>query len=293
MRRARAGRAVAALALLGCREEKAAPQPVASATAAAPTCTVRSAEKLGFPFLRVCPPGEPGFWINAAPMGCSAGEHESVPCPHVTAIAHPVSSDPAPIASAIAALTDKETAARVCFMRLGGHLASRDERSKAQHAMGLASVLVTESDTADPRFHFEELAEWVVEESGEECANGLPTANCHFGWFPSRSHGAAVRWASLRECSARFGVAPATAVLGGGCPAGSWSWPPDAQARDLPCALRSPAIDARARPSDASFSIACVAPTARAHPEEQDKDLAAYRCVLPESALGTFDLPGR
>ena len=291
--------AIVAMAALGCgRDRSRQGTPSASATTPPVPCTVRSAEKLGFPFLRVCPPGEPGFWINAAPMGCSGGEHDTVPCPPVTAIAHAVSKDHAPIASSIAALTDKETAARVCFMRMGGHLASRAERSKAQHAMGLASVLVTESSVAANRFRFEELPEWVVEESGEECATGLPAATCHFGWFPSTSRGTALNWENLRECNARYAPGPGTGPMpyisiGGGCSAATWSWPADGGTSALPCQLRSPATDERGAPVAAVFSIACTAPQPRAHPATPDKDLAAYRCVLPESALGTFDLPGR
>jgi hypothetical protein len=300
--RAGVGTAVAVIALLLCRCDKPAtpkPAPIASATAeAAPLCTPRSAEKLGFPFVRICPPGEAGFWINAAPMGCSAGEHETIRCPQITALSHGVRPGPAPLASTMAAVIDKETAARLCFMRMGGHLATRAERSKARAAMGLATVLVTESDTASVRFHFDEVPEWVFEESGEQCANGLPGATCHFGWYPASSKGPGIPWAAVRSCQAQFLDTPPAGVplidVGGACPSAAlFGADGGAGMRPLPCGLRSPAFGALGVPSTAAFTLSCAAPGVRPHPEGEDKDTAAYRCVVPQSALGTFDLPGR
>ena len=284
----------AALLALGCRHREE-PRPTPAPTAAAKvSCTPRTAEKLGIPFVRVCPPGEPGFWINAAPMGCSAGEHEGIRCPPTTPIGHPVGTG-GPLHSSLAAVTDHDTAARLCYFRMGGHVASRAERSKAR-AAGLATVLVTESDASPVRFRLEEAPEWVTEEGGEACENGLPSATCHFGWFPSTSRSTAIRWPQVRACDARFVAPPpadtALAPLGSGCAAATWTWPPDGGSVALPCALKSPARNDRGEPVSAAFTFSCVAPVARTHPEGQDVDTAAYRCVLPESALGTFDPDG-
>jgi hypothetical protein len=299
---ARVATVVAAFALLLCGCDKPAspkPAPSASASSAAPTpCTPRSAEKLGFPFVRICPPGEAGFWINAAPMGCSAGEHDSIRCPQITALSHAVRPGAAPLPSTMAAVIDKDTAARLCFMRMGGHLATRAERSKARAAMGLATVLVTESDTTSVRFHFDEVPEWVFEESGEQCANALPGATCHFGWFPAESKGPGIPWPAVRSCQAQFHEMPPAGVplvdVGGGCPSVAlFGADAGAGLRPLPCGLRSPAFGALGVPSTAAFTLSCAPPVARTHPEGEDKDTAAYRCVLAESALGTFDVPGR
>lgn len=286
--------ALAALALLSCRDKStplAIESGAPSATANAPSCTPRTAEKLGFPFVRICPPGRPGFWINAAPMGCSAGEHDTIHCPWVTAVAHPIGANPAPLRSAMAAVVDKESASRLCYFRMGGHLASRDERTAARAVMGLATVLVTESESETGRFRFDEVPEWVFEESGDACENGLPAETCHFGWYPTSARSPAIPWDAVRECDARFvaqqpgGVARSR--IGEACPSSPLAFDGGDRAA-LPCALASPSDG-----SPAAFLLACSGPHPRVHPKTEDKDTAAYRCVIPESALGTFDVPGR
>ncbi len=269
----------------------------AMATApAAPACTPRSAEKLGFPFLRICPPGEAGFWINAAPMGCSAGDHDSIRCPLVTAVAHPARQPGAAIPSSAAAVIDAETAARLCYFRMGGHLASRAERAKARAAAGLVTVLVTESESAAGRFGFDELPEWVFEESGASCENALPSESCHTGLYPSTARSAAVPWTAVRACEATFGARRpdglSLVALGERCPSPPLALDGGALAT-VPCALRSAATDPNGIPSPAAFTFACRRPAPSAHPEGVAPDVAAYRCVIPENALGTFDVPGR
>lgn len=289
--------AIAALVFLGCRDKHDPHEVPIAIESGAPSatvtaCTPRSAEKLGFPFVRICPPGKRGFWINAAPMGCSAGEHDSIHCPWVTAVAHPASADPAPLRSAMAALVDKDSAARLCYFRMGGHLASREERVAARAAMGLATVLVTESESETGRFRFDEVPEWVFEESGDACENGLPADTCHFGWYPTAARSPAIPWDAVRECDARFVASRPSGVarshLGDACPSAPLAFDGGDRA-SLPCALASPA----SVESPASFLLACGGPHPRVHPTTEDKDTAAYRCVIPESALGTFDVPGR
>lgn len=300
--------AAGALAALGCGAGSESPASGASASATAttvtatsgpaPPCTPRTAEKLGLPFVRVCPPGEPGFWIGATPMACSGGDHDAMRCPTVTAIGHPVSTSPLPIRPTTAQLIDAETAARVCFYRMGGHVASRAERVKARHGLGLATVLVTESDSAAQRFRFAELPEWVSEEPGERCENQEPMKTCHFGWYPAESRSPGVPWANMRACQAVFHAVPPAdlplVALGSGCAAPTWSWAeaPGSE-RPLPCGLHTPAGHAPGTRGDAAFALACRAPALHPHPVGEDKNTAAYRCVLPASALGAYDLPGR
>ena len=62
---------------------------------------------------------------------------------------------------------------------------------------------------------------------------------------------------------------------------------------ELACGARSPAFDVLAGPTPDVFTFRCKAPAEFAHPKTEAKDIAAYRCVVPESALGTFDVPGR
>jgi hypothetical protein len=164
--------------------------------------------------------------------------------------------------------------------------------------MGLATVLVTESETASVRFHFDEIPEWVFEESGEQCENGLPAASCHFGWFPSESKGPGVPWAAVRGCQAEYHETPPAGLslvdLGGACPSPAlFGSDGGAGLRPLPCGLRSPSFGALGAPSTAAFTLSCAPRALRPHPEGEDKDTAAYRCVVPPSALGTFDVPGR
>jgi hypothetical protein len=88
--------ASAAILALGCKDDAGnrgvPPAPVAS-------CHRAFGEKLGVPFVRVCPDDLPGvirtpFWIAAAPIGCTGGEHGTIACPPVVALAPPRGSDP-------------------------------------------------------------------------------------------------------------------------------------------------------------------------------------------------------
>ena len=295
------GGALVAAALLGCRgDRRRLPSPDKSAAPAKAACKARTAEKIGIPFVHVCPPGADGFWISAVPIGCSEGDHETVRCPKTMPLSHPVRADAGPLTAVYAAMVEKETAQRMCFMRMGGRLPSRAERSRARDVMGLATVMVTESESRADRFELTELPEWVVEEARAECETpGVAGPECVFGWFPFETRSPFVPWANLRVCEARFAerAPPGLALteIGKGCSAPTWSWTADGGAglRALPCAARSPARGPLGAPSEAVFTVACARPEATGHPADEDKDSAAYRCVVPPSALGTFDLPRR
>lgn len=248
-------------------------------------CTPGVSEKIGVKFVRVCPTEEGArpFWISAIPMGCSAGAHETVPCPPVTALVQPTKGMPDALATAtpkLAAVVEVYTAHKICSMRFAGRLPTRQERARARTLLGAASVVVTESPEAHA-FRPRELAEWVTEKVCDQPTDLAP--DCNPGPFPSTSI-SAVRWDMLARCEARPAASGAGALpfieLGGEC-AGQRG-PGAAPSLRLPCAVRGAAGGG---PGSAvtGFELWCGAPDAAfAHPEKVLPDLAAFRCVLPE-----------
>ncbi|MEI8259853.1 MAG: hypothetical protein WCJ30_29715, partial [Deltaproteobacteria bacterium] len=125
-----------------------------------------------------------------------------------------------------------------------------------------------------------------------------PSDACHIARFEPTMAPETLPWDTMRSCAARTrsGVfaGPVLADPGMICPSASWSWGdgPDASgvrpARALPCVLRSPSGSGRA------FDLTCDPPGRPApHPEAGETETAAFRCVLPEAALATFDETGR
>lgn len=259
------------------------------AAATGPACAPGVAEKLGIPFVHVCPSTLPGsvdvapYWIATMPAGCSAGEHDTVRCPPVVSVVQPREGDPVAlraVSSGLAAVVEAETAHAICTMRFGGRLPTRAERSIARSALGAASVLVTaSSDVAGYRFH--EVAEWVTEIPCEQPTVLAP--ECRVRGFP---HDASptIPWDVVTTCRGT----PVAALddrplvgIDGECvlPRGATD---AGVARPLPCLLRGPAIDPRAR-RDPAIAISCGA---RAEVPTRLKglalDVAAFRCVVPE-----------
>ncbi|MBK7585940.1 MAG: hypothetical protein IPI67_37865 [Myxococcales bacterium] len=278
--------------LPGCRACESAPgsRGDAAGVADAPSsarCTPRTGEHLGIPFVKVCPQDlaaagatfEP-FWISAHQLGCSAGEHDSLACPSVTSLQHPAAGEartPGMAANTLAAVVEPSLAQSVCYMRFAGRIPTRQERALAEETMGLASVMVAESAGSPRNFSFLRLAEWVTETPCQ-----TPNASkCSAATFPSGPR-EPIAWSTLASCegtplSADAGV-PLLAI-GEVCPAPDFSW--DAGAGRLPCAVRSPA----AKPSIIGFALSCRPPEPLArHPEDDIGKVAAFRCVLPESA---------
>lgn len=257
-----------------------------AASSASPlaACTPRIAEKIGVKFVQVCPTeeGSHPFWISTVPMGCSAGAHETVPCPPVTAVVQPTLALPdgfGPTAPKLAAVVEVYTAHKICTMRFAGRLPTRAERSRARALYGLSSVVVTES-TATRAFHFRELAEWVTEKACEQPTDLAP--DCGAGPFPATSI-SAVRWDLLARCEAkplaRTGSTLPFIDLGSECAGLRGA---DTASLRLPCALRGSA-QAQGTSPVAGFELWCSAPDASlAHPEKLLPDIAAFRCVLPE-----------
>lgn len=282
-----------ALALLAAAcSRSTAPGEVASdaattAIASAEPCTPAVAEKLGVPFVRICAAG-PGigsvaspFWISALPIGCSAGEHDTLRCPPVVALAQPRQRDPEglrPGASSLAAVVEADTAHRVCSMRFAGRLPTRAERSLARTALGLATVMVTDlKDRGAVRL--QELGEWVTEKSCDQ-PTVLP-ADCGASSFPWEAS-AGVPWDSVVRCEVtplaerggRITVGVESECTGVGAAAGAGA------TRLVPCLVRGPAVDPRGQRVE-GVSLACSAPAAAPRASDINVDVAAFRCVLP------------
>ncbi len=297
MRLSRSGLLAGAIGLValgagGCRAcaRDATPPSTDAEGPTAAACARRTTERIGIPFVKVCPQDlgfagaafEP-FWIAAAPLGCSAGEHETLQCPTVVALEHPAVGETRPprtLRGRLAAVVDAEVAQSVCFMRFAGRLPTREERSRAEAAMGLASVVVAQQGTP-PHFDLVRLSEWVT---GAPC--DTPNASkCTPTYYPSGPR-APIPWGTIASCDATPLSPDAGAVLldvGEVCPAPGFRW--GGAETPLPCAIRSPA--ASARPSTAGFALLCKAPVLAPHPDDPTANIAAFRCVVPEIALVT------
>ena len=250
--------------------------------AASPPCTRAVARKLGIPFVRVCPQdlGRSGvdfepFWIAAAPVGCSAGEHETVRCPRILALSSAETQFVARTASVIAPVT----AHQVCAMRLNGRLPTRAERVRARAALGLSTAVIAYGPESS-RLSVDELPEWVTENPCSQ-PTVLP-AECGIGVFPSGASPAVVETDTL-SCVATAGTPGQPAIeLGERCAADDWLATAKLSPRPtlLPCALRgSRTLE------PALYSVACEAPTVARRPPLAESLVAGFRCVLPDLAL--------
>lgn len=263
-----------------------APAPVTPASGpsapASPPCTRAVARKLGLPFVRVCPRDlglagiefEP-FWIASAPVGCSAGEHETVLCPRVLALSVTESQHVSRMASVI----DARTAHQVCAMRLNGRLPTRTERVRARDALGLSTAVISYGPESR-QLNLGELPEWVTETPWSQ-PTVLP-AESGVGVFPSDASPALAETNTL-SCVATAGTPEQALVdLGESCAAGDWLRTADSNTRPtlLPCALRG---SRTLEPP--SYAVACEAPRPTRRPPVAQSVVAAFRCVLPDIAL--------
>lgn len=264
--------ALVLVAAVGCDFQSSPKVEVIRSDSGAPeqaACTAKVAEKLGVPFIRLCPEraGERSFWVSAVPMACSGGEHGTLPCPPVTALVQPAHGVPADFRAPSprqAAVVEVYTAHKVCTMRFAGRLPTRAERARARAGLGLASVIVTDSSGTR---RFRELAEWVTDRPCDQPTDLSP--DCNPGPFPSTSI-SAVPWAMLARCEAKPADPASPLVdLDGACGAKA-------------CALRGVAAPS-ARSPVAGFDLSCLPPDATAeHPDRARSEVAAFRCVLDE-----------
>ena len=274
---------VLASVVVGCNRQHELPLEREGGVTAA--CTPSVAQKLDVTFVQLCERREPGaplqpsFWISATPIGCSAGEHDTLRCPPVTAVAKPRADGRrvVPAASRLAAVVESETAHKICTMRFAGRLPTREERVRARGELGFASVVVEEA-TEVGGYRTRELAEWTTARSCDQ-----PTilyADCGAARFPWAAS-PYVPWRSVVACDQR----PADALDGRLQPRatmhvdGDCTLAPDArdrvERRELPCVLRV---------SDERDAVVLTCSPPRAPPRHADvvADVAAFRCVLPE-----------
>jgi hypothetical protein len=279
-----------AIAVIGC--ERTSGEPVRrgdAPDATSPvTCAPQISEKLGVSFVRVCPSrargAPPGvelapFWISVVPIACAAGDHDTVRCPPVVALAQPAADEPLairPAVSQLAAVVESDTAHKICTMRFAGRLPTRTERAIVRASLGLSTVLVMDSAEIGG-VRTRELAEWVTEKACDHPTTLAP--DCGPNGFPWEAS-AIIPWDLALHCEPRpLAVLVGRPLIGvdGECPL-----PADARGRELACVLRGPAADPRAR-STAGVALTCdrAAPAPR-NASSPKLDAAAFRCVLPE-----------
>jgi hypothetical protein len=251
-------------------------------------CHPGRGEKLGLPYARVCPvnpagTAEPAFWIQSVPLPCLSGPHDEVECRPVSALGATAGGDTRTPAS-LAALVDASSAHRLCTMRLGGRLPTRTERAQARALLGLATLSVVES-AGTTHFEFREVPEWVTEKGCDQPS--ILEAECGAGVAPAtlstRSDRARVRSCDL-ELEREPERLPAVA-LGEYCPAAAFRW--ETASTLLPCSVRPPLGGLGPVTAPRTFRITCQAPRAEVavHPEAEAVELAAVRCIVPESLL--------
>lgn len=229
-------------------------------------------EKLGVPFVRIgAPSGPDAYWVAAAPLPCSAGEHDEVECPLTTSILDEPRGRP-PLGVRTALVTDAVSAYRTCALRFGGRLPTPDERRELARTQGLVTILA--STTSSGALLVDAIDEWTAE--GDDCGNpSKPGGGCRFGRFPAGGAGPDV-WASMQACESTPAPAPGpdddVIPIGGTC------------AHPTECFVRSPwfpGLEATPR-----FHRLRCRPLGTPPPRPPARpDVAAFRCILPASAL--------
>ena len=245
-------------------------------------CVWRTGEKLGLAFAEICtPPSAPKgvleespaevapFWMSAAPLPCSRGNRGTSDCPVATALLTARSKAKDVLVPRSVALVDAETAYGVCGMRFAGRLPTRAERELARYSASVATLVsMKEPGEAEPRIG--ELPEWT---QVGDCTNpSQPDEGCRLVIFPpvvTRQKG---KDTVLQACRGSF--APA--------------WVEDTILPGAPCVGNKCAVRIVPALRPEAFRLTCK-PTRITAPEETarpEAGRAAFRCVLPESALG-------
>jgi len=272
------GRALAiSVGCLGCTDDRVRSSPGSPVA----VCARADAEKLGVPFVQICPADLPAgmitspMWIAKTPIGCMGGKHETVPCPVVTPLARAAEGEPVDaraIAPAIVQMVDSNVAHRTCMLRFGGRLPTSSELALARDALGLVAVIVSEPATGS-RVRFQALAEWTTTQPCTEPSRlGACKATATSGVMASQ-----VPWRDLRACRATPAPTTGASIVGVGddCPRGA----------EIPCLLGAPTP--RGPSIRSAFVIDCSGDRTGelAHPTQLEHERAAFRCVLPEAAL--------
>jgi hypothetical protein len=224
-------------------------------------CVPRAGEKLGVRFVEVC---AKGFFISAAPLACAAEESESAACDPVTALEISPLEGAGKNRHVDARVTDAATAARLCETRLGGRLPTPAEREQARLGLGLVSLQVREEPGPFARLRLDELAEWVAE--GDRVTRS-----------PEVVARPRVAGEVLLGCVAEPAMPQARFVpIGEACD----ERPSEGGVRSPGCALGLAGGAAR-------FELGCD--PQHAVPSRSRPEHAAFRCVVPERALGRVE----
>lgn len=246
------------------------------------SCAWRTGEKLGVAFAEICtaasapkglleesPADVAPFWMSAAPLPCSRRSRGTVDCPVATSILSARSRAKDVLEPRRVTLVDGDTAYGVCGMRFGGRLPTRAERELARYSAAVATLVsIKEPSESAPRIA--ELPEWT---QVGECTNpSQPDEGCRLVIFPPVLTRERTKDSVLQACQASFApswiesaIQPGAPCAGGAC-----------TVRILP-ALRLEAFELTCRATRAG------AAEGSARPKVQR---AAFRCVVPESALG-------
>ncbi len=245
-------------------------------------CAWRTGEKLGVAFAEICTPARvpkglletspdevPPFWMSAAPLSCSLGSGGTIDCPVATSILSARSRAKDVLEPRAVAVIEGKTAYGVCGMRFGGRLPTRAERELARYSAAVAT-LVSMKEPGEPEPWIGEMPEWT---QVGDCTNpSQPDAGCRLVIFPPVLTRERSEQSVLQACRASFAPAwietaiqPGAPCVGGTC-----------TVRILP-ALRPEAFELTCQPTRV---------TATQAPDKPKAELAAFRCVLPESALG-------
>lgn len=254
----------------------------------APPCVPRVGEKLGVRFVEVCAShtaafGDaeahaeealPAFWIAATPLPCSAGEHETGACEPVTALEVSPREGKGKNRPLDALVVDAVVAHRACTLRFGGRLPTPLEREQARRVLGLASLRVREVPGPFAKLRLDDLPEWVAE---GDCAAtpAKPGPGCRITPFPPVEARPRAADDVLLACVAEPAGPHATGV-----PIGS-----ECVERPSEGGVRSPACALSVPDGKALFVLGCEA-VERPSAQRPAPDQAAFRCVLPERALG-------
>lgn len=262
----------------------------------APPCLPRTGEKLGVRFVEVCQsttaavedddPAEsrplPSFWISAAPLPCSAGGHETIDCPSVTPLGAAAGiPGNAIVTPQEAAVIDAATAHRLCAMRFGGRLPTPLERAQARHVLGLSSIIASEQTGREGIVQLGEIAEWTEE---GECDNpSIVGPSCQVRPFPPIL--VLLRQAGDQELTCSAEPAPDGGDHAVDIGGEFFAAPGRAATATL---LRLKHTD-----GPSLFALTCDRPPLRAGDAARRPrtDTAAFRCVLPTSAMGTIGPP--
>ena len=245
-------------------------------------CAWRTGEKLGVAFAEICTPSSAPkglleespaevapFWMSAAPLPCSLGSRGTIDCPVTTSILSARSRAKDVLEPRAVAVIDGETAYGVCGMRFGGRLPTRAERELARYSAAVAT-LVSMQEPGEPEPWIGELPEWT---QVGDCTNpSHPDEGCHLAIFPPVLTRQRSKDSVLQSCRASFAPAwiESTIHLGARCVGGTCT------VRIMP-ALRPEAFELTCGPAPVDPTQASAEPKA---------ERAAFRCVLPESALG-------